>query len=338
MDDPQNTNKSGGDEQLMKSKKLLIIITVMVISISLVLSGCSMVKKNPAADANSVVAEVGGEQIKKSEFNQIFEMVKVQYEQQYGADVWEKEVDGRKQIDVMKERVLDMLVDMKVQEQEAVKAGITATEEEIQAELDKAKKNFGDEAKFNEFLTSQKMTIEYLQDAIRKDILITKLQEKLTADVAVTDEEVAAYYTTNQSQFLSVKASHILLEDEEEAKKALERVKNGENFNDLAAELSKDPSAKENKGDLGYFRKGQMVEPFEDAAFQMQVGQISELVKTDFGYHIIKLEDRKFEKLEDVSAELKISMLDSKKDKVYQELLTEMRSKANIKKNLKNLA
>lgn len=297
-----------------------------------------MVKKNPAADANSVVAEVGGEQIKKSEFNQIFEMVKVQYEQQYGADVWEKEVDGRKQIDVMKERVLDMLVDMKVQEQEAVKAGITATEEEIQAELDKAKKNFGDEAKFNEFLTSQKMTIEYLQDAIRKDILITKLQEKLTADVAVTDEEVAAYYTTNQSQFLSVKASHILLEDEEEAKKALERVKNGENFNDLAAELSKDPSAKENKGDLGYFRKGQMVEPFEDAAFQMQVGQISELVKTDFGYHIIKLEDRKFEKLEDVSAELKISMLDSKKDKVYQELLTEMRSKANIKKNLKNLA
>lgn len=314
------------------------MLTVIAISISLVLSGCSFVKKNPAADANSVVAEVGGEQIKKAEFNQMFEMFKIQYEQQYGADVWDKEVDGRKQIDVMKERVLDMLVDMKVQEQAAIKAGVTATDEEIEAEVEKAKKYFDDEAKFNEFLASQKMTIEYLRDAIRKDILVNKLQEKLTADVAVTDEEVAAYYTQNQGQFLSVKASHILLEDEAEAKKILERVKSGEDFNNLAAEFSKDPSAKENKGDLGYFRKGQMVEPFEEAAFKLQAGEISDLVKTDFGYHIIKLEDRKFDKLEDISGELKISMLGSKKDKAYQDLLTEMRSKANIKKNLKNLA
>jgi foldase protein PrsA len=320
---------------LTRVKKTAILLAAMVITISLVFSGC--VKKNPQADSETAVAVVGGEQIMKTEFNQMFEMFKVQYEQQYGAEIWEQDVDGRKYIDVMKEKVLDMLVDIKVQEQEALKAGITATEEEIEAEVEKARKYFDSEEKFNEFLTSQKMTMEYLRDTIRKDILVSKLQEKLTTEVSVTDDEVAAYYGANQDQFISIKASHILMEDEEEAKKMLERVKKGENFNELALEFSEDPTAVDNKGDLGYFRKGQMVEPFETAAFALKAGEISELVKTDYGYHIIKLEDKKYDKLEEIAAELKISMVDNKKDTVYQELIEEMRTKADIKKYPKNL-
>jgi len=320
---------------LTRVKKTAILLAVMVITISLVFSGC--VKKNPQADSETAVAVVGGEQIMKTEFNQMFEMFKVQYEQQYGTEIWEQDVDGRKYIDVMKEKVLDMLVDIKVQEQEALKSGITATEEEIEAEVEKARKYFDSEEKFNEFLTSQKMTMEYLRDTIRKDILVSKLQEKLTTEVSVTDDEVAAYYGANQDQFISIKASHILIEDEEEAKKMLERVKKGENFNELALEYSVDPTAKDNKGDLGYFRKGQMVEPFETAAFALKAGEISELVKTDYGYHIIKLEDKKYDKLEEIAAELKISMVDNKKDTVYQELIEEMRTKADIKKYPKNL-
>jgi foldase protein PrsA len=320
---------------LTRVKKTAILLAAMVITISLVFSGC--VKKNPQADSETAVAVVGGEQIMKTEFNQMFEMFKVQYEQQYGAEIWEQDVDGRKYIDVMKEKVLDMLVDIKVQEQEALKTGITATEEEIEAEVEKARKYFDSEEKFNEFLTSQKMTMEYLRDTIRKDILVSKLQEKLTTEVSVTDDEVAAYYGANQDQFISIKASHILMEDEEEAKKMLERVKKGENFNELALEFSEDPTAVDNKGDLGYFRKGQMVEPFETAAFALKAGEISELVKTDYGYHIIKLEDKKYDKLEEIAAELKISMVDNKKDTVYQELIEEMRTKADIKKYPKNL-
>jgi foldase protein PrsA len=322
---------------LIKVKKTAILLAVVIISISLVLNGCGFVKQNPQAEAETVVAVVGGEKIMKTEFNQMFDMFKVQYEQQYGTEVWEQDVDGRKYIDVMKEKVLDMLVDIKVQEKEALKAGITASEEEINAEVEKARKYFDSEEKFNEFLTSQKMTMEYLKDTIRKDILVSKLQEKLTADVSVTDEQVAAYYTSNNDQFISVKASHILLEDEETAKKILERAKAGENFGELALQNSTDPSAQTNKGDLGYFRKGDMVEPFETAAFGMKVGEISDLVKTDFGYHIIKLEDKKFDKLEDIAGELKLSMIESEKDTVYQGLLDEMRTKADVKKSPKNL-
>lgn len=322
---------------MKKVKKTAILLAVLVISISLVLGGCGLVRMNPEAEANSIVAQVGGEQIKKAEFNQMFEMFKVQYEAQYGSEIWDKDVDGRKYIDVMKEKVLDMLVDTKVQEQEANKAGITASDEEINAEVEKVRQNFDTEQKFNEFLTTQKMTIESLKDTIRKDILVRKLQEKLTADIKVTDDEVVAYYTQNQGQFMSIKASHILLETEDEAKKMLERIKNGENINDLALEYSKDPTAKENKGELGYFRKGEMVEQFETAAFKLNVGELSEPVKTDFGYHIIKVEDKKFDKLEDVQEELKVSLLDEKKSNAYQDLLAEMKTKLEIKKNLKNL-
>jgi foldase protein PrsA len=303
----------------------------------MVLSACSLVKKNPQAAANSVVAVVGGEQIKKAEFDQMFEMFKVQYEQQYGADVWNKEVDGRKYIDVMKEKVLDMLVDIKVEEQEAKKAGLTATDDEVNAEVTKARQYFDSDQKFNDFLTSQKLTLDSLKDTIRKDILTRKLQDKLTANVQVTDDEVAAYYAANQAQFQSVKASQILLATEDEAKKMLERIKNGESINDLAVQYSKDPTAKENKGELGYFKRGEMVPEFENAAFKMKPGEISEPVKTDYGYHIIKVEDIKIDKLEDVKDELKTQLLDQKKSQAFQDLLTQMRSKANVKTYPKNL-
>lgn len=322
---------------MIRVRKTVILLAVMVMTMSLVFSGCSFIKKTPQADNQTAVAVVGGEQIMKTEFNQMFEMLKVQYEQQYGANIWDQDVDGRKYIDVMKEKVLNMLVDIKVQEKEALKSGITATDEEIEAEVEKARTYFDTEEKFNEFLTTQKMTMEYLRDTIRKDILVNKLQEKLTTGVAVADDEVAAYYGANQDQFISIKVSHILIENEDEAKRVLEKVKAGENINDLALLYSVDPTAKENKGVIDYFRKGQMVQAFETAAFALQPGEISELVKTDYGFHIIKLEDKKSDKLEDIAAELKTSMLKDKKDKAYQGLLEEMRTKAEIKKYPKNL-
>ena len=322
---------------MIRVKRTAILLAVMVITISLVFSGCSFVKKNPQDETKTAVAVVGGEQIMKTEFNQMFEMLKVQYEQQYGAKIWDQDVDGRKYIDVMKEKVLDMLVDIKVQEKEALKSGISASDAEIEAEVEKARAYFDNEEKFNEFLTSQKMTMEYLRDTVRKDILVNKLQEKLTTGITVADDEVAAYYGANQDQFISIKVSHILIENEDEAKKMLERVKAGENINDLAVQYSADPTAKENKGVIDYFRKGQMVQEFETAAFALKPGEISELVKTDYGYHIIKLEDKKFDKLEDISAELKASRVKSKKDAAYQGLLEEMRTKADITKYTKNL-
>ena len=85
-----------------------------------------------------------------------------------------------------------------------------------------------------------------------------------------------------------IKCSHILVKKNSEALIVLDRLKNGESFTNLAKELSIDKASGKRGGDLGFFRKGMMVKPFEDVAFRLEKGQISEPVKTEFGYHIIK--------------------------------------------------
>jgi len=322
---------------LFNKKYKLLLVSLTFVVLAAFLAGCGMVRVNPEVDNNTIVAKVSGEAIKKEEFNKMFGIFKAQYEQQFGTDVWEQEVDGRKFDDVAREKLLDMLIDEKLQMKKAAELGITVTDDEVNSEVEKAKKYFDSEEKFNEFLKGQSMDLEYFKQSVKKELTVNKLTDKLTGNIAVTDEEVKAYYDTHQNEFLSVKASHILLDTKEEAEKMLVRVKAGENFNELAKQNSKDPSAKENGGDLDYFRHGDMVEPFEKAAFALKPGEISEIVQTDFGFHIIKVEDSKLDKFEDVKEQLKGSMLSDKKSGEYEKVLEEMRKNAKIEKFVKNL-
>ena len=322
---------------MFNKKYKLLLVTLTFIVLAAFLAGCGMVRVNPEVDNNTIVAKVSGEEVKKEEFNKMFGIFKAQYEQQFGTEVWEQEVDGRKFGDVAREKLLDMLIDEKLQLKKAAELGITVTDDELNSEVEKAKKYFDSEEKFNEFLKGQSMDLEYFRQSVKKELTISKLTDKLTGNLAVTDEELKAYYDTHQNEFLSVKASHILLDTKEEAEKMLVRVKAGENFGELAKQNSKDPSAKENSGDLDYFRHGDMVEPFEKAAFALKPGEISEIVQTDFGFHIIKVEDSKFDKYEDVKEQLKGSMINDKKSGEYEKLLEEMRKNAKIEKFEKNL-
>ncbi len=322
---------------MFNKKYKLLLVTLTFIVLTAFLAGCNMVRVNPEVDNNTIVAKVSGEEVKKEEFNKMFGIFKAQYEQQFGTEVWEQEVDGRKFGDVAREKLLDMLIDEKLQLKKAAELGITVTDDELNTEVEKAKKYFDSEEKFNEFLKGQSMDLEYFKQSVKKELTISKLTDKLTGNLAVTEEEVKAYYDTHQNEFLSVKASHILLDTKEDAEKMLVRVKAGENFAELAKQNSKDPSAKENSGDLDYFRHGDMVEPFEKAAFALKPGEISEIVQTDFGFHIIKVEDSKLDKYEDVKEQLKGSMINDKKSGEYEKLLEEMRKNAKIEKFEKNL-
>ncbi|MDA8083467.1 MAG: peptidylprolyl isomerase [Nitrospiraceae bacterium] len=112
----------------------------------------------------------------------------------------------------------------------------------------------------------------------------------------VTDQEVKDYYEKHKQDFSTtsqIRASHILVKTEAEANAVLERLKKGEKFEDLARKLSIDKGSAKNGGDLGYFTRGQMVPEFEKAAAALKVGEISRPVKTSFGYHIIKVTDKK---------------------------------------------
>ena len=134
----------------------------------------------------------------------------------------------------------------------------------------------------------------------RKLTLIGQLLEKeIEAKSKVTDQDVKDYYEKHKDELTSVsqiRASHILVKTEDEANKILERIKKGEDFGSLAKKFSIDTGSAKNGGDLGYFSSGQMLPEFETAAIKLKKGEISAPVKTKFGYHIIKVVDKKMGK------------------------------------------
>lgn len=134
------------------------------------------------------------------------------------------------------------------------------------------------------------------------------LKMEIADKIAVTEEDMSNYYTTHRDEFRTpeqVKASHILLrvdanapadvkgKAKDKAADILKRVKAGEDFAKLASEFSDDPGSKAKGGDLGFFSKGRMVKPFEDAAFTLKPGEVSDVVESQFGYHIIRVTEKK---------------------------------------------
>jgi foldase protein PrsA len=209
--------------------------------------------------------------------------------------------------------MLDSLVTAKLVDQEAAKAKITVTDDDLNAEIDQLVEQFGSEDSFNSALSSSGLTIDNLKEQMRTQVQIEKLFEK---KIDIKDEDVKRYFEENKEMFAEpeqVRASHILVESEEEAKAILDELKNGADFAELAKEKSIDGS-KDKGGDLDYFTRGEMVPEFEEAAFNLEVGEISDIVKSDFGYHIIKVSDKKAA----VEPEFETA-----KDKVREQLFTE---------------
>ncbi|MBS6063298.1 peptidylprolyl isomerase [Criibacterium bergeronii] len=174
--------------------------------------------------------------------------------------------------------------------------------------------------------------LEQMKENFINQYAINKIMQEAT----VTDEEVEKFYKDNEEEFGEsnmVKASHILVEDLEEAKKIKSELDDGADFADLAQEYSSCPS-KDKGGDLGFFGKGAMVKEFEDAAFAMEVGEISEPVKTQFGYHIIKVTDKKVEPKQELKAimeRLKQSLTKRKQQEVYVKKINDLRTKYDVK-------
>lgn len=174
--------------------------------------------------------------------------------------------------------------------------------------------------------------LEQMKENFINQYAINKIMQEAT----VTDEEVEKFYKDNEEEFGEsnmVKASHILVEDLEEAKKIKSELDDGADFADLAQEYSSCPS-KDKGGDLGFFGKGAMVKEFEDAAFAMEVGEISEPVKTQFGYHIIKVTDKKVEPKQELKAimeRLRQSLTKRKQQEVYVKKINDLRTKYDVK-------
>ncbi len=193
--------------------------------------------------------------------------------------------------------------------------------------LDAVDKNLDQEEEF-------KAEVEKIKANFLKQYAISKLLTPLT----ITEEDVSAYYEQNKAQFKKpemVKASHILVEDEEKVKEIEKELQDGLSFEEAAQKYSKCPSNAKG-GDLGYFSKGQMVPEFETAAFGLKVDEVSAPVQTQFGYHIIKLIDKKEEEispLDEVKQQITQHVLSQKQQDLYFKKIEELKGKYEVKIN-----
>jgi parvulin-like peptidyl-prolyl isomerase/Tfp pilus assembly protein PilF len=156
------------------------------------------------------------------------------------------------------------------------------------------------EEQLTDYLNGQGKSLDQFKKEMRESVETQMrdqaLREAVIGDIEPTDDELEAYFEKNISHYDTpeeIRASHILVADEETANEVLDKLKDGADFAELAKEYSTDPGSKDKGGDLGWFSRGRMVKEFEEAAFALKVGEVSAPVKTQYGYHIIKLTDRK---------------------------------------------
>ncbi len=244
---------------------------------------------------------------------------------------------------------LDSIIERELLVQEAKEQNITISDE---------RKDELFNAQLQNIMSSNQITEEQLLQSLKqqgidsldsfKEIFMTQneaalqineLQEQILAPVKVTDQEAKETYDSNTDKYTNeeqVTASHILVEKEDTAKEVLQKLNDGADFSALAKEYSIDDSAAQG-GKLGSFGKGRMVKPFEEAAFALNVGEVSDIVKSDFGFHIIQVTDKTeagVTAYEDVKEAIKSSLLNQKQATAMQEYINKLKEDANIEKKL----
>ena len=294
----------------------------------------------PAAPLPDVVATVEGQEIKKEELEQAFATELARQ----GIPPDQLPANQRAQGYKM---ILNDLITEKLVSKRA--ASMEAKEEDINAQFEQLKSRFPKQEDFEAQLTKSGQTPEKIREDIRSYLKQQAwVKEQIKDAPKATDADAEEFYTKNPDQFKKpeqVRASHILLsvaadapeatvqEKQKAAAAIAARVKGGEAFDKLAAELSEDPSAKQNSGDLNFFTKEQMVPEFSTAAFGMKKGDISEPVKSQFGFHIIQVTDRKDAEtmtLEAVKPQLLAFLNQKMQSTQVEKLIKDVREKAAV--------
>ncbi|MEH7482740.1 peptidylprolyl isomerase [Neobacillus drentensis] len=292
---------------LVQNKKTVLIILVLLITMGISLSF--------ALKKDETVAKFNGEAISKDDLYS--EMV-----EQYGA------------------ATVDKIIGDKIVAAEAKKQKVNITNSILNKEVEKLKASYGGEEAFKQALESNNTTLAFLKQDLKNYLTIKQLLEP---QIEITEEEMKTYFDENKDSFAEaeqIKASHILVADEKMANEVKQKLNDGGDFAELAKNYSTDDSTKDSGGDLGYFAKGTMVTEFEDVAFGLAVDQVSKPVKTEYGYHIIKVEAKKKAKeanYNDSKEEIKETLVDQKIDSEYTTWLENKKKSYDIENTLEEV-
>jgi peptidyl-prolyl cis-trans isomerase C len=286
------------------------------------------------------VAKIGSTAITRAELDRTVNVLIAQNRIQPGSTP-ESQKEAQK-------AALDQLIFAELIYQEGLKTPPADLEKQIDFKMSQNKGRFESPAKYEEALKSSGVTEKDLIEITKKDIVISNyIETKIVPTISVTDEEIKTFYNENRERLAEepqIKASHILIGVEssaspevkakakEKAEAILKELKAGKDFAEAAKTSSTCPS-KEQGGDLGFFGKGQMVPEFEKAAFALKPGELSDVVETQFGYHIIKVTDRKggeVPKLEDLKERIAAFLKGQKTQKAVFDYVTNLKKNAKI--------
>ena len=291
------------------------------------------------AEIPAVLARVNGEAIERWEFDNALKGM----EARAGSKV---PVDKR---DEVLRVVLDQLVAYHLLAQESRARKMTVVDAEVDGRLGDIQKGFASEDAFKQGIAAQGLTVDQLRAQARTSLEVAKvIDAEVTSKVAVQDAEVNTFYQQNLERFKqgeSVHASHILIsltpnatpvqktDAKAKAQGVLKQVRGGADFAVVARAQSQDPGSGPKGGDLGFFPKGQMNPQFEDAAFALKPGTVSALVETPFGYHIIKVHERRGPRtapFAEVSGQIKDHLLQGQREEKLQQFVRQVKSKSKV--------
>lgn len=302
-------------------------------------------KQGATLSPETPIALVNDKPITKAEFDRAMEGYLRQFKQQTGSMHGGVAAAN----DQMKSDVLEQLVDRELLYQESLKTPAPSPEEQVQAEFDGYRGRFPSQEEFDTALAAQGLTEAALRDLMGRQVQVRHyLETQVVPGIELTDEGIRKFYDDNLEKFEvpeQVKSSHILIRVEAGADEATrtaareklealrKRIVAGEDFATLAKEHSEDPGSGASGGDLGFFTKDRMVPPFAEAAFALQPGELSQVVETRFGYHLIQTTERKAagrQEFEEVKEPIANYLRNQALDQAVKERLVVLRQGAKV--------
>jgi peptidyl-prolyl cis-trans isomerase C len=249
------------------------------------------------------------------------------------------------------QQIMPQLVGIEIAKAYAEENNITASDKEVDQEIEKIKKQVGDQARssgqdlsnqeaYEQALKQNNITEEELRDQLRDNLPVQKVQEKVAGNAEPTDEEIQKYYEQNkEAQFTTPEqrcVRHILFnkDQKQKAEDVKKQLEDGADFAKLAKEYSQDPGSAEKGGDLGCLGKGETVPPFEEAAFGAKEGEIVGPFKTQFGYHILEVTDTKPKQtrpLSEVEPQIRSQLASEEQSKAFSKWLEEQKKQRDVK-------
>ena len=221
----------------------------------------------------------------------------------------------------------------------AEERGLEVSQSEVDESLEAIKADFPSEEEFETALDQQGLTADQLPELVRDQLIEEALREDIQSEVEPSDDDLQSFYDENLDRYRQTKASHILVKKKGQADNLASQLQGAKAnqvdklFAQQAKKVSEDPGSGENGGDLGYFAVGEFVPEFEQAAAELDIGEISDPVKTEFGFHVIRVTDRRLQAFEDVRDQIAQELSGSEAEDAFQKLVVQAYEDADVRVN-----